>query len=67
MDRITASAFGVRAADMLAGGATGQMVAWSRRGLEEVPLAEIVGRAHGMEMGDPLLATVRGLGICLGD
>ncbi len=66
-DRIAASAFGVKAVDLLAEGMSGHMVAWRHRGLAAVPLAEIVGRAHGVDSDDTLLATARGLGICLGD
>ncbi len=66
-DRIIASAFGVKAVDLLARGVNGRMVAWSRRGLIEVPLADIVGRIQGVDLDGTLLTTARGLGICLGD
>jgi 6-phosphofructokinase len=67
LDRVTASAFGVRAVDLLAAGASGRMVAWQHRQVVDVPLAEVNARQRPVGLDDTLVATARGLGICLGD
>jgi 6-phosphofructokinase 1 len=66
-DRITASAFGVRAVDLIAEGATHRMVAWQNRKVVDVSLNDVVAGTHAVEITDPLVRTARGLGICLGD
>jgi 6-phosphofructokinase 1 len=66
-DRITASAFGVRAVDLLASGQSGKMVAWQHRQVVDVPLAEVNMRERRVGLDDTLVQTARGLGICLGD
>jgi len=66
-DRITASAFGVRAVDLLAEGAQGRMVAWQHRQVVDVSLAEVNARVRPVGLDDTLVITARGLGICLGD
>ena len=66
-DRITASAFGVRAVDLLANGASARMVAWQHRQVVDVPLAEVTSRVRLVGLDDTLVRTARGLGICLGD
>ena len=66
-DRFFASAFGVRAVDLIAEGKFDRMVAWSNRDCIDVPLAEIVNHAHAVDPNGPIVRTARGLGICLGD
>ena len=66
-DRLTATAFGVHAVDILAEGRVGRMVAWSDRGVIDVPIAEAIATYHAVEPEGPLVRTARGLGICLGD
>ena len=66
-DRIIASAFGVRAVDLLADGQSDRMVAWQHREVVAVPLEEVVTRNHNVEINGTLVKTARGLGICLGD
>jgi len=66
-DRIIASAFGVKAVDLMAAGKTGRMVAWQNREVEEVPLEDVVTRYHPVDVNGTLINTARGLGICLGD
>ncbi|MDP6785733.1 MAG: ATP-dependent 6-phosphofructokinase [Rhodospirillales bacterium] len=66
-DRIIASAFGVKAVDLLAEGRTDRMVAWQHREVVAVPLEEVVSRNHNVEVNGTLVNTARGLGICLGD
>jgi len=66
-DRIIASAFGVRAVDLLADGQSDRMVAWQHREVVAVPLEEVVTRYHAVDVSGTLVKTARGLGICLGD
>jgi len=66
-DRLMASAFGIRAVDLLAEGRGDLMVAWNARSVTEVPLEEVVGRPHRVDPEGALIQTARGLGICLGD
>jgi ATP-dependent phosphofructokinase / diphosphate-dependent phosphofructokinase len=66
-DRIIASSFGVHAVDLLASGQTGRMVAWQQRSVVDVPLSDVVGNTHPVDVTGTLVKTARGLGICLGD
>jgi 6-phosphofructokinase 1 len=66
-DRLFASAFGVRAVDMIAEGKFDRMVAWSNRDCIDVALADVVARPHTVDPNGPVVRTARGLGICLGD
>ncbi len=66
-DRIIASAFGVRAVDLLASGATGRMVAWQHREVVDVALSDVIAQTHRVDPGETMVQTARGLGICLGD
>lgn len=65
-DRVLASAFGVKAVDLIAAGKSGLMVAWKERKVIEVPLADAVATSHIVQETDTLVQTARGLGICLG-
>jgi 6-phosphofructokinase 1 len=66
-DRIIASAFGVRAVDLLAEGKSDRMVAWQHRQIVDVSLADVVSQTHGVDVAGDMVRTARGLGICLGD
>ena len=66
-DRLFASAFGVRAVDLVAEGKFDRMVAWSNRDCIDVPLADVVIHPHNVDPDGPVVRTARGLGICLGD
>ncbi len=66
-DRIVASAFGVRAVDLLAEGKTGRMVSWQHRQVVDVSLDEVNQRTRAVSLDDTLVCTARGLGISLGD
>lgn len=66
-DRLIASAFGVRALDLLMAGESDRMVGWSERGVSDWPLARVVDTPREVAPDDALLATARGLGICFGD
>lgn len=66
-DRVIASAFGVKAVDVMAEGKTNRMVAWQNREVIDVDLGEVVKRLNNIDTAGPLVHTARGLGICLGD
>ena len=66
-DRIIASAFGVRAVDLLAQGQSDKMIAWQHRQVVDLPLDEVTSRTRSVDITDTLVETARGLGICLGD
>lgn len=67
MDRMLASAFGVHAVDLVAQGRRDRMLAWQHRDVVDVPLEEVITRYRAVEVSGTLVATARGLGICLGD
>lgn len=67
-DRLLASAFGVRAVDLINEGRFDRMVAWRNRQLVDVPIEEAIAAYEAIDpKGDTLVHTARGLGICLGD
>ena len=66
-DRLMGSVFGVRAVDLVAEGGFDRMVAWSGRGVIDVPLADAIASYQAVDPAGPLVHTARGLGICLGD
>ena len=66
-DRLLASILGVHAVDLIAAGAADRMVAWWHRQVIDVPIAEAIQRYQAVDPAGPLVATARGLGICLGD
>lgn len=67
LDRLTASAFGVAAVDLIAEGLYDQMVTWQRRQVVSVPIAEAIAHYRAVDSNGTLVKTARGLGICLGD
>ncbi|GAA4252770.1 ATP-dependent 6-phosphofructokinase [Azospirillum formosense] len=66
-DRLVASAFGVHAVDLIAEGKFDRMVAWSNRGVIDVPIAEAIAEYACVELDGAMVKTARGLGISLGD
>ncbi|WP_417790383.1 ATP-dependent 6-phosphofructokinase [Terasakiella pusilla] len=66
-DRVIASAFGVKAVDLMADGKSNRMVAWQNREVVDVALEEVVTRYNHIDVAGTLVDTARGLGICLGD
>ncbi|MBP2312020.1 ATP-dependent 6-phosphofructokinase [Azospirillum soli] len=66
-DRLVASAFGVHAVDLIAEGKFDRMVAWSNRGVIDVPITDAIARYACVELDGALVKTARGLGISLGD
>ncbi|PWC45713.1 ATP-dependent 6-phosphofructokinase [Azospirillum sp. TSO22-1] len=66
-DRLVASAFGVHAVDLIAEGKFDRMVAWSNRGVVDVPIEEAIAAYASVDPEGTLVKTARGLGISLGD
>ena len=66
-DRLFASAFGVRAVDLVAADTFDRLVVWSNRSCTDVPLEDGIETSHGVDPDGSLVHTARGLGIYLGD
>jgi phosphofructokinase-like protein len=67
LDRVMASAFGVKAVDLIAEGKFGRMVAWRNRSVADVPLSDVAGGPQLVDVTGDLVRTARGLGIAFGD
>ncbi len=67
LDRLTASAFGVAAVDLIANEQYDQVVTWQNRQVVSVPIAEAIIKYQAIDADNILIKTARGLGICLGD
>lgn len=65
-DRLIASAFGVRAVDLVAEGKFDRMVAWSNRRVIDVPLEGAVRGFRPVNPHGSMVTTARGLGIYMG-
>lgn len=66
-DRILATEFGVKAAEMLLEQQFGQMVAYRNQDVIPVPIEEAIEEYNFVKMDSALVRTARGVGICLGD
>ena len=66
-DRVLATQFGVAAADFLARGEFGQLVAMQNNQIVGIPLETCAGKVKNIQLDDPLIATGRSVGICFGD
>jgi 6-phosphofructokinase 1 len=66
-DRLLGSAFGVHAVDLIAAGRFDRMVAWTERRVIDVPIMSAIATHQAVDPAGTLVATARGLGICLGD
>jgi 6-phosphofructokinase 1 len=66
-DRLLASAFGVKAVDLIKEGKFGRMVAWSNRQVIDVAISDAIKAYQQIDPGSTLVQTARALGICLGD
>ena len=66
IDRLIASAFGVRAVDMIAAGRFDRMVAWHQRQVIEVPLEDATAGPALVDVNGTLVGTARGLGVYIG-
>lgn len=67
LDRLTSTAFGIAAVDLIAAGQYDQMVTWQNRCVMNVPIAEAIAQYRAVDPEDTLVKTARGMGICLGD
>ena len=66
-DRLIASAFGVRAVDLIAEGRYDRMVAWKNRSVVDVPIEDAIATYQEVSQDDSLVHTARALGISFGD
>lgn len=66
-DRVVAAAFGVHAVRLVAEGKSDRLVAWSNRGVIDVPIADAIASYQAVDLDGSLIRTARALGICMGD
>jgi len=66
-DRMIATAFGVRAVDLIRESSYGRMVAWQNRKVVDVPIADAIATYQDVDIDGTLVHTAKSLGICLGD
>lgn len=66
-DRVLANQFGVAAADFLARGDFGKLVAIQDNKIVGVPLEECAGKVKNISLDNQLLQSGRSVGICFGD
>jgi 6-phosphofructokinase 1 len=66
-DRLLALRFGAAAVRAISEGAFGVMVGLRGSEIEQVPLDEVVGKSKNVPLEGDTIATVRELGISLGD
>jgi 6-phosphofructokinase 1 len=67
IDRLLATRFGVGAADLVAAGRWGEMVALREGRIVGVPLDEVVGGVRGVDPDGELVRVARAVGLSLGD
>ena len=65
-NRILASRFGSRAADLIAAGKFGLMVAMQGNQVVTIPLSETAGKTKTVPVDHPLICEARSLGVCFG-
>lgn len=66
-DRLLASAFGVKAVDLIKEGKFGRMVAWQNRRIVDVAIEDAIKAYQTIDLDGTLVQTARALGISLGD
>ena len=66
-DRFLATQFGVAAADFLAEGNFGKLVAMQNNKIVSVPLEECAGKVKNICPDDPVIKNARSVGLCFGD
>lgn len=66
-DRLLATAFGVKAVDLIVEGKFDRMVAWKNRKIVDVSIEEAIAAYQAVEEDDALVHTARGMGISFGD
>ncbi|MBL28605.1 MAG: 6-phosphofructokinase [Rhodospirillaceae bacterium] len=67
LDRVIASAFGVNAVDLIAKERFNRIVTWQRRAVVDIRIADAIASYASVDPNGALVATARGLGVCLGD
>ena len=66
-DRLIATAFGAYAVELVVAGKFNRMVAWTNRGVIDVPIEDAINKYQSVDLEGSLVHTARSLGICLGD
>ena len=66
-DRLIASAFGVKAVDLIADKKYNRVFVWQDRSVKDVSLDDIAGKSQTLSKTDPLIEVARGLGIYIGE
>ena len=66
-DRLLATAFGVKAVDLIVEGKFDRMVAWKNREVVDIAIEDAIAAYHAVDLNDTLVHTARGIGICFGD
>jgi len=67
LDRLLATRVGAAAADLVAAGTFGVMVAARGDATEAVPLTQVAGKRHTVPADHPWIVAARHVGTCLGD
>jgi 6-phosphofructokinase 1 len=67
LDRLTATAFGVAATDLIAEERFDRMVSWQNRQVVDVPIEGAIAHYQAVELDGTLVKTARAMGICLGE
>lgn len=66
-DRLLATRFGIKAAELIAKGDYGKMVALEDGKITAVPLSEIAGKLKVLSPDNEIIAQAKEIGICFGD
>lgn len=66
-DRLLATAFGVKAVDLIVEGKFDRMVAWKNREVVDISIEDAIAAYHAVDTNDTLVHTARGVGISFGD
>lgn len=66
-DRLLATAFGVKAVNLIDEGKFDRMVAWKNREVVDIAIEDAIAAYHAVDPDDTLVHTARGIGICFGD
>jgi len=66
-DRLMATAFGVKAVDLIESGSFDRMVTWKNRSVVDIPIEDAIAAYHAVSMDDIMVHTARSIGISFGD
>jgi 6-phosphofructokinase 1 len=67
VDRLLATRFGVRAAELALAGAWGRLVVLRGQDVRDVPLVDATGGQRLVPLDHPLVGVARSVGVCMGD